>query len=182
MSLILKHEQHKFEDYSGDGIFSSLFFLGKTIIPKVASFVSNIKSLISTGAKAVGSIAQTGKSISEAVKQSDELKELQLIRDLRNRRLEERKGKGFKVIKIKMIVAHAPKTYFGSNIHKSLGSLPGFPCAKYPREKHLPGHNYTDPGTRSREDKNITIEELEKFNEILDKFDVEISSIKVKNS
>ncbi|ESO99306.1 hypothetical protein LOTGIDRAFT_158386 [Lottia gigantea] len=35
---------------------------------------------------------------------------------------------------------------------------------------------------RSREDKNITVEELEKFNEILDKFDVEISSIKVKNS
>ncbi|ESP02830.1 hypothetical protein LOTGIDRAFT_156779 [Lottia gigantea] len=31
---------------------------------------------------------------------------------------------------------------------------------------------------RSREDKNITIEELEKFNEILDKFDGEISSIK----
>ncbi|ESO97180.1 hypothetical protein LOTGIDRAFT_174565 [Lottia gigantea] len=36
--------------------------------------------------------------------------------------------------------------------------------------------------SRSREDKNITVEELEKFNEILDKFDVEISSIKVKNS
>ncbi|ESP04226.1 hypothetical protein LOTGIDRAFT_170923 [Lottia gigantea] len=35
---------------------------------------------------------------------------------------------------------------------------------------------------RSREDKNITIEELEEFNEILDKFDVEISSVKVKNS
>ncbi|ESO91808.1 hypothetical protein LOTGIDRAFT_163168 [Lottia gigantea] len=35
---------------------------------------------------------------------------------------------------------------------------------------------------RSREDKNIIIEELEEFNEILDKFDVEISSIKVKNS
>ncbi|ESP03440.1 hypothetical protein LOTGIDRAFT_171380 [Lottia gigantea] len=36
--------------------------------------------------------------------------------------------------------------------------------------------------TGSREDKNITIEELEEFNEILDKFDVEISSVKVKNS
>ncbi|ESO90775.1 hypothetical protein LOTGIDRAFT_163657 [Lottia gigantea] len=47
-----------------------------------------------------------------------------------------------------MIVAHAPKTYFGSgDIQKSLGSLPGFPWAKYPREKHLPGHNYTGPGT-----------------------------------
>ncbi|ESP01306.1 hypothetical protein LOTGIDRAFT_157484 [Lottia gigantea] len=31
---------------------------------------------------------------------------------------------------------------------------------------------------RSREDKNITIEELEKFNEILDKFEMEISAIK----
>ncbi|ESO91498.1 hypothetical protein LOTGIDRAFT_153940 [Lottia gigantea] len=48
-----------------------------------------------------------------------------------------------------MIVAEAPKTYFGSgDIQKSLGSLPGFPWAKYPREKHLPGHNYTGPGTR----------------------------------
>ncbi|ESP02068.1 hypothetical protein LOTGIDRAFT_157209 [Lottia gigantea] len=45
-----------------------------------------------------------------------------------------------------MIVAHAPKTYFGSgDIQKSLGSLPGFPWAKYPGEKHLPGHNYTGP-------------------------------------
>ncbi|ESO87080.1 hypothetical protein LOTGIDRAFT_154570 [Lottia gigantea] len=132
MSLILKHEQHRFEDYSGDGIFSSLFSLSKTIIPKVASFVSNNKSLLSTGAKAVGSIAQAGKSIGDAVKQSDELKELQLIRDLRN-----------------IIVAHAPKTYFGSgDIQKSLGSLPGFPRAKYPGYKHLPGHNYTSPGTR----------------------------------
>ncbi|ESO88674.1 hypothetical protein LOTGIDRAFT_165460 [Lottia gigantea] len=48
-----------------------------------------------------------------------------------------------------MIVVHAPKTYFGSgDIQKSLGSLPGFPWAKYPGEKHLPGHNYTGPGTR----------------------------------
>ncbi|ESP01963.1 hypothetical protein LOTGIDRAFT_157096 [Lottia gigantea] len=47
-----------------------------------------------------------------------------------------------------MIVAHAPKTYFSSDIQKSLGSLPRFPWAKYPGEKHLPGHNYTGPGTR----------------------------------
>ncbi|ESO85888.1 hypothetical protein LOTGIDRAFT_167642 [Lottia gigantea] len=39
-----------------------------------------------------------------------------------------------------MIIAQTPKTYFGSDIQKSLGSLPGFP--------HLPGHNYTGPGTR----------------------------------
>ncbi|ESP04698.1 hypothetical protein LOTGIDRAFT_170535 [Lottia gigantea] len=49
-----------------------------------------------------------------------------------------------------MIIAQTPKTYFGSDIQKSLGSLPGFPWAKYPREKHLPGHNYTGPGTRHR--------------------------------
>ncbi|ESP03473.1 hypothetical protein LOTGIDRAFT_171410 [Lottia gigantea] len=48
-----------------------------------------------------------------------------------------------------MIVAHAPKTFFGSgDIQKPLSSLPGFSWAKYPGEKHLPGHNYTGPGTR----------------------------------
>ncbi|ESO90497.1 hypothetical protein LOTGIDRAFT_164079 [Lottia gigantea] len=44
-----------------------------------------------------------------------------------------------------MIIAHAPKTYFGSgDIQKSLGSLSGFPWVKYPGEKHLPGHNRLD--------------------------------------
>ncbi|ESO86700.1 hypothetical protein LOTGIDRAFT_166975 [Lottia gigantea] len=48
-----------------------------------------------------------------------------------------------------MIVAHAPKTYFGSgDVQKSLGTLPGFPWAKYPGEKHFPGHNYTGPETK----------------------------------
>ncbi|ESP02396.1 hypothetical protein LOTGIDRAFT_172054 [Lottia gigantea] len=48
-----------------------------------------------------------------------------------------------------MIVAHAPKTYFGSgDIQKTLGSLPGFPWAKYP------GHNYTSPVNKNHlEDK-----------------------------
>ncbi|ESO96101.1 hypothetical protein LOTGIDRAFT_160086 [Lottia gigantea] len=50
-----------------------------------------------------------------------------------------------------MIVAHAPKTYFGSDIQKSLGSLPGFPWAKYPEEKHIPGHNYTGTDLNSTE-------------------------------
>ncbi|ESO94779.1 hypothetical protein LOTGIDRAFT_161030 [Lottia gigantea] len=49
-----------------------------------------------------------------------------------------------------MIIAQTPKNYFGSDIQKSLASLPGFPWAKYPGEKHLPGHNYTGPGTRFR--------------------------------
>ncbi|ESO94739.1 hypothetical protein LOTGIDRAFT_160973 [Lottia gigantea] len=49
-------------------------------------------------AKAIGSVAEAGKSISDAVTKSDELKELQLITELRNRKLEEKKGKGFKVI------------------------------------------------------------------------------------
>ncbi|ESO86183.1 hypothetical protein LOTGIDRAFT_167417 [Lottia gigantea] len=45
-----------------------------------------------------------------------------------------------------LINVHPPKTYFGAgDIQKSLGSLPGFPWAKYPVEKHLPGHNYTAP-------------------------------------
>ncbi|ESP01452.1 hypothetical protein LOTGIDRAFT_157638 [Lottia gigantea] len=48
-----------------------------------------------------------------------------------------------------LINVHPPKTYFGAgDIQKSLGPLPGFPWAKYPGEKHLPGHNYTGPGTR----------------------------------
>ncbi|ESO87444.1 hypothetical protein LOTGIDRAFT_235104 [Lottia gigantea] len=48
-----------------------------------------------------------------------------------------------------LINVYPPKTYFGAgDIQKSLGSLPGFPWAKYPGEKHLPGHNYTGPGTR----------------------------------
>ncbi|ESO92996.1 hypothetical protein LOTGIDRAFT_162020 [Lottia gigantea] len=48
-----------------------------------------------------------------------------------------------------LINVHPPKTYFGvGDIQNSLGSLPGFPWAKYPGEKHLPGHNYTGPGTR----------------------------------
>ncbi|ESO85535.1 hypothetical protein LOTGIDRAFT_155020 [Lottia gigantea] len=47
-----------------------------------------------------------------------------------------------------MIIAQTPKTYFGSDIQKSLSSLPGFPWAKYPGEKHLPGHNYTGPDTK----------------------------------
>ncbi|ESO85886.1 hypothetical protein LOTGIDRAFT_167640 [Lottia gigantea] len=47
-----------------------------------------------------------------------------------------------------MIIAQTTNTYFGSDIRKSLGSLPGFPWTKYPGEKHLPGHNYTGPVTR----------------------------------
>ncbi|ESO92069.1 hypothetical protein LOTGIDRAFT_163073 [Lottia gigantea] len=47
-----------------------------------------------------------------------------------------------------MIISKSPKTYFGSDIKKSLGSLPGFPWETYSGEKHLLGHNYTGPGTR----------------------------------
>ncbi|ESO98022.1 hypothetical protein LOTGIDRAFT_174459 [Lottia gigantea] len=53
-------------------------------------------------AQALGSVAKAGVNISDAVKKSDELKELQLIRELRNKRLErqalEKQGKGFKII------------------------------------------------------------------------------------
>ncbi|ESO94057.1 hypothetical protein LOTGIDRAFT_176737 [Lottia gigantea] len=87
MSLILKHEQHKFE---GDGFFSAL----SSLIPKVANFVSNNKSLISSEAQALGSVAKAGVNISEAVKRSNELKELQHIREMRNKRLKNKKGSG----------------------------------------------------------------------------------------
>ena len=36
----------------------------------------------------------------------------------------------------------------GGDIQKNLANLPGFIWSKYPGEKHLPGHNYTGPGTR----------------------------------
>ena len=42
----------------------------------------------------------------------------------------------------------ANKAYKGGDIQKSLSNLPGFVWSKYPGEKHLPGHNYTGPGTR----------------------------------
>ncbi|ESO90507.1 hypothetical protein LOTGIDRAFT_164092 [Lottia gigantea] len=61
MSLILKHEQHKFE---GDGFFSAL----SSLIPKVANFVS--KFLISSGAQALRAVAKAGVNISETVKRS----------------------------------------------------------------------------------------------------------------
>ncbi|ESO82645.1 hypothetical protein LOTGIDRAFT_155659 [Lottia gigantea] len=77
----------------------------------------------------------------------EETRELRTILE----RLQDEKKKlklSSKKERIKRIVAHAPKTYFGSgDIQKSLGSLPGFPWAKYPGEKHLPGHNYTGPGS-----------------------------------
>ncbi|ESO99826.1 hypothetical protein LOTGIDRAFT_173484 [Lottia gigantea] len=108
-----------------NGFFGEFCTALTSLIPKVAGFVSNNKSLISSEAQTIGSIAKAGVS-----KKSKELKELQQIRKLRNRRLEEKKGKDFK------------------DIQKSLGSLLGFPWAKYPGEKHLQDHNYTGPGTR----------------------------------
>lgn len=35
----------------------------------------------------------------------------------------------------------------GGDIQKGLSNLPGFAWSKYPGEKHLPGHNFTGPGT-----------------------------------
>ncbi|ESO92982.1 hypothetical protein LOTGIDRAFT_162008 [Lottia gigantea] len=58
----------------------------------------------------------------------------------------------------KNVNAQTPKTYFGSDNQNSLGSLPGFPWAKYPGDKHLPGHNYTGPDT-SLIDVNISYHE-----------------------
>ncbi len=36
----------------------------------------------------------------------------------------------------------------GCDIAKKLARFPGFPWAKYPGEKHLPGYSYCGPGTR----------------------------------
>ncbi|ESO99827.1 hypothetical protein LOTGIDRAFT_173485 [Lottia gigantea] len=52
MTLILKHEQERF---NGDGFISAL----TSLFPKVASFVANNKSLISSEAQAIGSIAKS---------------------------------------------------------------------------------------------------------------------------
>ena len=40
------------------------------------------------------------------------------------------------------------KIYEGSDIQKTLENFPGFIWSKYSKEKHLPGHSYTGPGTR----------------------------------
>lgn len=47
-------------------------------------------------------------------------------------------------------VCHKKKMTFtrGGDLQNTLDKLPGFPWAKYPGEKHLPGHNYCGPGTR----------------------------------
>ena len=93
MGLILKHEKNK---YQGDGFLSAL----TSLIPKAASFIANNKNIISSGAKAVSSIGQAASDISKTVKQSKELEELQRIRELRNKRLEQKlkTGNGFKIL------------------------------------------------------------------------------------
>ena len=40
------------------------------------------------------------------------------------------------------------KKSHGGDIAAKLAKLPGFPWAKYPGEKHLPGYSYCGPGTR----------------------------------
>ena len=99
MSLILKHEKEKFNTtFVGDGFVSSL----ASLIPKVASFVTNNKALISSGTQAIGSLAKAGVKIHDTMKQSDELKELEEIRKMRNNRIEQqalnKKGGGFKLL------------------------------------------------------------------------------------
>ncbi|ESO87223.1 hypothetical protein LOTGIDRAFT_154726 [Lottia gigantea] len=75
-----------------------------------------------------------------------------------------------------MIIAHAPKTYFGSDIQKSLGSLPGFPG-----EKNLPGHNYTGPDdkiTKQKLDIQQLIDNIPGENE--DTFQQELNALETK--
>ena len=40
------------------------------------------------------------------------------------------------------------RCYNGGDIQKALENFPGFIWSKYSKEKHLPGHSYTGPGTR----------------------------------
>ena len=124
MGIIYRHEKKRFKEYKqnppennfkpevqGDGFIDSI----ASTIPKITEFVSNNKDLISSGAKAVSSVANTTSKIVDAVKENNKLKELQAIREARNRRLEEqmksnrntntpsvpptkKRGDGFKVI------------------------------------------------------------------------------------
>ena len=55
-------------------------------------------------------------------------------------------GENFKIPHLKEI--KILKQYFGGDIQKFLGKLPGFIWAKYKGEKHLPHYNYLGPGTR----------------------------------
>ncbi|ESO92897.1 hypothetical protein LOTGIDRAFT_162376 [Lottia gigantea] len=74
---------------------------------------------------------------------------------MRNKRLENKKAMVLKLLdkNVNGNCLKIPKTYFGSDIQKSLGSLLGFPWAKYPGEKHLLGHNYTGPDDKIKKQK-----------------------------
>ena len=45
-------------------------------------------------------------------------------------------------------ILNSPREHSGGDIQKTLENFPGFIWSKYSKEKHLPGHNFTGPGTR----------------------------------
>ena len=90
MTVILPHEKKNFRFSKptsagdaipkGDGI--------SDIISSVGNIVSKNKDLISSGAKAISSVSSAANKIADTVKKSNQLKELQMIRELHNKRLE----------------------------------------------------------------------------------------------
>jgi len=72
------------ENHNGDGLGD--FITG--VIPQITNFISNNKELVSSGVKAVTSVAGATKAVTDTVKQNNELKKLQLLREIRNKRLE----------------------------------------------------------------------------------------------
>ena len=80
MPIIQSFEKHKFVK-RGEGIAD--------VINSVSNFVSNNKDTISDTAKAATSVANATSNISNTVKRANELKELQLIREQHNKKIEE---------------------------------------------------------------------------------------------
>ena len=105
MGIIHEFEEHKFiggglkgarkarkVDYyktvygNGSGIFDSIASVATPIIEGI----KNNKDLIIEGGKAIGSVAGAAKAIADAKKHADELKEAEIINQIRNRNLEKK--------------------------------------------------------------------------------------------
>ena len=102
--IIHKFEEHKFTggrlkkvDYyktpysnvqkDGEGI-GDIFSSIATAVKPAIDFAKNNKDLLAAGAKAVGSIAGGAKAIADAKRAADELKQAEIVNQIRNRNLE----------------------------------------------------------------------------------------------
>ena len=96
----MKHERRNFKfstkntshpetnnEHSGEGISDVISSVGN-IVGKTSDFISKNKDLINSGAKAVSSVSSAANTIADTVKKSKQLKELQMIQELHNKRLE----------------------------------------------------------------------------------------------